>query len=98
MKTLSGPRKSQWVQVALALTLLPQLGWILAAQQPPSTPLIQAESFRHYFTGFERDEKEMLGVAPPLPWDWSPALLLFVFSLRLSGLGLRFGCPEVRGS
>jgi hypothetical protein len=28
------------------------------------------DSFRHYFTGFVGDEHEMLGSAPPLPWNW----------------------------
>jgi len=33
-------------------------------------PLLKPDSFRHYFGEFVRDEQEMLGVAPPLPWGW----------------------------
>jgi hypothetical protein len=70
MKTSSGPLKNRWMRVAVVLPLLLQSGWFVAAQQAPAGPLLQADSFRHYFTGFERDEKEMLGDAPPLPWEW----------------------------
>ncbi|MGB9148551.1 MAG: glycosyl hydrolase family 65 protein [Acidobacteriaceae bacterium] len=40
------------------------------AQNRASGPVLHPESFRHYFTGFARDEQEMLGSAPPLPWNW----------------------------
>jgi len=33
-------------------------------------PVLQPEKFRHYFRAFVRDEREMLGSAPPLPWQW----------------------------
>lgn len=70
MKTFSGPPNSRWKQPILTLMLLMQPIWVLQAQQASSNSLLQPESFRHYFIGFERDEKEMLGKAPPLPWDW----------------------------
>lgn len=35
---------------------------------PP--PVLQPESFHHFFNEFVGDEKEMLGSAPELPWDW----------------------------
>lgn len=33
-------------------------------------PVLQPDSFRHYFLDFSSDEQEMLGTAPPLPWEW----------------------------
>jgi hypothetical protein len=70
MKTISRPLKNAWMQVAVVLPFLLQPCWFVAAQQAPAGPILQADSFRQYFTGFERDEKEMLGDAPPLPWEW----------------------------
>jgi hypothetical protein len=70
MKICDGPRRKLWTRVALLLTLLSQPGWDLEAQRATPTPLLQPSTFRHYFADFERDEKEMLGDAPPLPWDW----------------------------
>ena len=70
MKNLRGPWRSRWARVVLVVTLLPQPGWFLPARQAPPSPLLQPDSFRHYFAEFERDENEVLGDAPPLPWDW----------------------------
>jgi hypothetical protein len=70
MKTSGGPRNSLFMRAIITLALLLQPVLALQAQQASSYLLLQPESFLHYFTGFERDEKEMLGEAPPLPWDW----------------------------
>jgi hypothetical protein len=40
------------------------------AQKQASRPLLNPDSYRHYFTGFARDERAMLGSAPTLPWNW----------------------------
>jgi hypothetical protein len=53
------------------LIMLP--GPFAAAQQRAPAPVLSAESYRHYFVEFERDEREMLGTAPPLPWSWFAA-------------------------
>jgi hypothetical protein len=45
-------------------------GSAAGAQDTLSRPLLRPDSFRHYFNGFARDEGEMLGSAPPVPWDW----------------------------
>ncbi len=54
---------------ALLLALLPFLS---VAQAPSSahSPVLKAESFHHYFAEFESDERDMLGTAPPAPWEW----------------------------
>lgn len=33
-------------------------------------PLLNPESFHHYFTTFAAQEHDFLGSAPPLPWGW----------------------------
>jgi hypothetical protein len=53
--------------ILLGVLLMP-LGSI--AERPGRGSLLRPESFKHYFTGFSRDETEMLGSAPPLPWNW----------------------------
>jgi hypothetical protein len=40
------------------------------AQSPADETVLRPESFHHYFVEFENDEREMLGKAPALPWDW----------------------------
>ena len=58
----------RWTLAAtlIVLLLLP----CARAQQSASVPVLKADSFRHFFKGFVDDEREMLGAAPPLPWDW----------------------------
>jgi hypothetical protein len=70
MKTPGGPWNKLRMRATITLMLLAQPTWALHAQQASSLSLLHPESFRHYFIGFERDEKEMLGEAPPVPWDW----------------------------
>jgi hypothetical protein len=52
------------------LILLAQPGSCAASQQATVAPVLKPENFRHYFAGFVEDEKEMLGDAPVLPWEW----------------------------
>jgi hypothetical protein len=42
----------------------------MSAQAPEPSAVLHPQSFRHYFDGFARDEQQMLGSAPALPWDW----------------------------
>lgn len=50
----------------LALALYAPAG----AEHVASGPVLNPESFHHYFSGFVTDERAMLGSAPPLPWSW----------------------------
>jgi len=52
----------------VALTAVLHAGGRAETRAP--RPVLEPESFHHYFTGFVRDEQEMLGSAPPLPWQW----------------------------
>jgi hypothetical protein len=70
MMNFTGPLKNRWLWVAVSLTLLLQPGLSMAAEQAAAGQLLQPDSYRHYFAEFVQDEKEMLGDAPPLPWDW----------------------------
>lgn len=40
------------------------------ASKPSAKPIVDPASVRHYFTGFYNDEREMLGTAAPLEWNW----------------------------
>lgn len=40
------------------------------AEKPRTDPLLIPESYRSYFNQFVADERDMLGSAPDLPWDW----------------------------
>ena len=60
------------VQIAAWLTAILTLhgvGWPQAAK-PVQKRVLDPTSIQHYFTGFYNDEREMLGTAPPVPWDW----------------------------
>jgi hypothetical protein len=70
MMNFAGPLNNRWLWVALLLASLLRPGLSMAAEQAPAGQLLQPDSYRHYFTEFVQDEKEMLGDAPPLPWDW----------------------------
>jgi len=59
----------QVIGAGVLLTLLHPDG-PARTQQPTYWPILKADSFRHYFEDFVRDEREMLGTAPPLPWEW----------------------------
>src|ERR1700761_3893678 len=41
-----------------------------AADKLAGTAVLSPDSFQHYFSEFANDEQEMLGSAPPVPWDW----------------------------
>jgi hypothetical protein len=40
------------------------------AAKPAQKKILDPVSIHHYFTEFYNDEREMLGTAPPVPWDW----------------------------
>ena len=40
------------------------------AARLPAQPLLDPNSYRHYFVQFNSDEKDLLGKSEPLPWDW----------------------------
>jgi len=68
MKTTGHHRVTGWkVAVVLAALLFPSG---IRAESPSSGSILRPDSYRHYFTGFVRDERAMLGTAPPLPWNW----------------------------
>ena len=54
-----------WLGAALTLNCL---GMAHAATQPSA--LIDPETAHHYFVDFYNDEREMLGAAQPLQWEW----------------------------
>src|SRR5271169_287805 len=66
--------KTLYTWMTALLILLAQPGWYAKTEQAPNGPTLRPvlipEKFRHYFTGFVEDEKEMLGDAPVLPWEW----------------------------
>jgi hypothetical protein len=41
-----------------------------ASNKSAGTVVLRADTFQHYFSDFARDEQEMLGSAPAVPWDW----------------------------
>jgi len=55
--------------IAMAF-LLPKAGVCGAARQDLDSSILHASDYKHYFSDFVRDEREMLGSAPSLPWDW----------------------------
>ena len=57
-------------RLAQVVTLTAALHAGVQTERPGSGPVLRPDSFRHYFTDFARDEREMLGSAPPLPWQW----------------------------
>jgi hypothetical protein len=70
MMIVSGPSKYRWMWCLVFLALLLPSPPFLAAESDSGTQVLDPGSFRHYFNGFAQDEKEMLGSAPPLPWQW----------------------------
>jgi hypothetical protein len=55
---------------AFALALLLPADGVCSAKQDMDSSVLHAQDYRHYFSDFVHDEREMLGTAPPLPWDW----------------------------
>ncbi len=60
------------VQLAVLLGVVAALNGVGISQMSKSSPkgVLHPESYRHYFTGFYNDEREMLGTTPPLQWNW----------------------------
>ena len=56
--------------IAALLILLAQPGWCTKTEEAAVGPVLKPENYQHYFAGFVQDEKEMLGSAPALPWNW----------------------------
>jgi hypothetical protein len=59
---------AQFGLAVLALALQASAG--AASNDSAGAPVLTPDTFQHYFDDFARDEQEMLGSAPPLPWDW----------------------------
>ena len=57
----------KWSALA-GLAILLSLKAFAAERQ--SFSMLAAGDYRHYFSDFAEDEREMLGEAPPVPWDW----------------------------
>ncbi len=55
----------------VALVLLLASWRVCAGQQRAANHLVlQPANYQHYFVEFANDERQMLGTAPPMPWDW----------------------------
>lgn len=56
----------------MAALLLLLSSWRVCAGQARTADasVLQPASFRHYFVGFANEEQQMLGTAPPVPWNW----------------------------
>lgn len=54
---------------ALAL-LLPGTGTARELKHDRNSSVLHPSNYQHYFLDFTQDEQDMLGAAPPLPWDW----------------------------
>ena len=64
-----GIHARKWCLVVVIAILLP-LRSFAATEKATGTAVLSPESFQHYFIDFATDEREMLGTAPPVPWDW----------------------------
>jgi hypothetical protein len=60
----------RWSCVFVLVSLLPSVEVSSAPKQVVSTAVLHAPDYHHYFSDFVHDEREMLGSAPPLPWEW----------------------------
>jgi hypothetical protein len=56
-----------------ALAMVLQTAAFAASNKSAGASVLTADSFQHYFADFARDEQEMLGSAPAVPWDWFAA-------------------------
>jgi hypothetical protein len=70
MMNASGYSKYQWLWCAVFFPLLLQCPSSLAAENASGAQILDPSNYHHYFNGFVQDEREMLGNAPPLPWQW----------------------------
>ena len=68
MKTLRQFAAFRWGLVGALAALLVHPG--ACGERPGSGPVLQPDNYRHYFAEFDRDERDLLGADPPLPWDW----------------------------
>ena len=64
-----GIHAARWCSVIVVAVLL-QLKGSAQADKRVAAAVLSPESFQHYFKDFANDEREMLGTAPPVPWDW----------------------------
>jgi len=62
--------KSGYSWILALLISVAQYGWCAKPGQAVTGPVLNPENYQHYFTEFVRDEKDMLGDAPVLPWRW----------------------------
>ncbi len=64
------PVKLRARRLCLAVALAAAFHPGVRAEDRALVSVLEPGNFRHYFTGFARDERETLGTAPPLPWQW----------------------------
>jgi Mannosylglycerate hydrolase MGH1-like glycoside hydrolase domain/Glycosyl hydrolase family 65, C-terminal domain len=64
-----GMHTVKWCTAFLLALLLQGKGFAQTGKGGDA-PVLPPEGFQHYFTEFASDEREMLGTAPPVPWDW----------------------------
>lgn len=58
-----------WNYVIALAFLIPS--WSVGAgQSRAAAPLFQPADFQHYFREFTNEERQMLGTAPPMQWNW----------------------------
>jgi hypothetical protein len=58
------------LQLSALLLLVLQPAWCVSQQLPASPPVLNAENYQSMFADFVQQEREILGHAPALPWDW----------------------------
>jgi len=67
-RSVAGPLAR--IAVMFGAVLILEGAALSEAAKPPAMRVIDPASIRHYFTEFYNDEREMLGAAPPIQWDW----------------------------
>jgi hypothetical protein len=65
--------RNRVLRATFVFALVLHSGFCSGTESASIKPVLKAESFKHYFVGFARDEKQMLGDSPPLPWEWFEA-------------------------
>lgn len=60
----------RWICSVILVLLLPTIVVASKAKQDIDTSVLKASDYHHYFVDFTHDEQEIVGSAPPLPWDW----------------------------
>jgi hypothetical protein len=64
-----GMHTVKWCAAFLLALLLQGKGFAQTGKGGDAA-VLPPETFQHYFTDLANDEREMLGTAPPVPWDW----------------------------